>query len=221
LLVVKKISTILNGKVILSDVSCELKRGEILLIVGPNGSGKSTLLKVIMGLIKPISGDIFVDNVKITHLKPSERFKLGIVLAPEKMRIAANLTVEENLAIGGNLDAKVFEFFPELKPLIKRRAGELSSGERQMVVLGRALLSKPRYLLMDEPFNGLYKVVRIRVLNLIRELSKDAGVAVVTHDEIREVLPIADKVCVLIGGKVAYFGDVRGGEEVMKKYMFI
>ncbi len=221
MLSVENVSVTLNGRKILSDVSCRLKKGEILLIVGPNGSGKSTLLKVAVGLLKPASGRVVVDGVDVSKYSPSKRFKLGIVLAPEKMRVAENLSVEDNLRIGGELNDEIFEFFPELKPLLKRKACELSGGERQMVVLARAVLSKPRYLLLDEPFNALYKDVRRRFLQLMEELAGKAGVAVVTHDEIGEVLPIAKNVCVLVGGKVAYFGDAESCENVMRKYMFI
>ncbi len=220
MLAVNCISVFLNRKKILKGVSCDLERGELLLVVGPNGSGKSTLLKTIMGVIKPSSGKIMFEGIDITNVKPSKRFKMGITLAPEKMRVAENLTVEENLKISGDIDRSL-KIFPELKPLLGKKCKELSGGERQMVVLARAIISNPKFLLLDEPFNGLYSDLRVRVLELIKELSKKIGVIVVTHDEIDEVLPISDKVCILVGGKVVYFGEAEKSEKVMREYMFI
>ncbi len=220
MLTVNCISVFLNGKKILRDVSCCIEKGELLLVVGPNGSGKSTLLKTIMGIIKPSSGRIALEGIDITNIKPNKRFKMGITLAPEKMRVAENLTVEENLKVSGEISHSL-KIFPELKPLLGKKCKELSGGERQMVVLARAVISNPKFLLLDEPFNGLYSDLRERVLGLIEELSKKIGVVVVTHDEIDEVLPISDKVCILVGGKVVYFGEAEKSEKVMKEYMFI
>ncbi len=107
-----------------------------MLVLGPNGSGKSTLLKVIMGLVEH-EGKVFLEEKDITALEPSERYRLGLTLAPERLRVAKKLTVEENLAIAGEV-GMAFELFPELRPLAKKKAGKLSGGERQMVVLARA-----------------------------------------------------------------------------------
>jgi len=208
----------LNGRTILRDVTCYLDRGEIMLLAGPNGSGKSSLLKCIMGLVES-KGEIVLDNVEITHLKPSERFKMGITLAPERLRVAKNLTVEENVSISGDFQ-DALEIFPELRPLAKKKAGKLSGGERQMVVLARAFVSKPKYLLLDEPFQGLHKDVRMRVINMIYSLSKKCGVVVVTHDELDEIFLMSDKTCILVGGEVLYFGDSEGAEQLMRE-MFV
>ena len=221
MLKVEDLSVVLNNKEILKDINYELRRGEIGLIVGPNGSGKSTLFKSIMGFVPIRKGSIKLDDVDITHKKPYERFKLGIVLAPEKLRVALNLTVEENLKIGGELDESIFELFPELKPLLKIKAKNLSGGERQMVVLARAILSNPKYLLLDEPFQGLHPDVRSRVIEKICELSDNVGISVITHDEIEKILSISDRTCIMIGGRIEFFGHSSDAEQVLRKYMFI
>lgn len=214
----ERIRVRINGSVILKDVSCFLERGEIMLLAGPNGSGKSSLLKCLMGLLD-FEGRVILEGEDITKLKPSERFKRGLCLAPEKLRVARNLSVEENVSIAGNFD-EALEIFPELKPLAKKKAEKLSGGERQMVVLARAFTSKPKYLLLDEPFHGLHRDVRVRVLERISEMSEKSGVVVVTHDEIEEVFAISQKTCILVGGEVVYFGDSEGAEKIMKE-MFL
>ena len=221
LLRVKRVSVNLNGKRILKDVTYELKPGELSLIVGPNGSGKSTLFKTIMGLVIPNSGKITLNNVDITSRKPHEKFELGIVLAPEKMRVALNLTVEENLKIAGEDISCALKVFPELRMLLRRKCKSLSGGERQMVVLARALVSRAKYLLFDEPFQGLHPDVRYKIIEILQKLSKNIGVAIITHDEIEEVFPISNRTCIMVGGEVAYFGKSEDAEKVMKKFMFI
>jgi branched-chain amino acid transport system ATP-binding protein len=189
-----------------------------MLVLGPNGSGKSTLLKAIMGVVEH-DGRVFLDGEDVTALNPSERYRLGLTLAPERLRVAKKLTVEENLSIAGDAEMG-FELFPELRALAKKKAGKLSGGERQMVVLARAFISNPKYLLLDEPFQGLFREVRARVVDLIREVSKKSGVVVVTHDEINEVFPLSDKTCVLVGGEAIYFGESDGAEKLVKE-MFL
>lgn len=214
----ERVSVRLNGRKILEDVTCWVERNEVLLIAGPNGSGKSTLLKAIMGTVEH-DGRVILENRDITALKPSERFRMGITLAPEKLRVAKNLTVRENISISGSVK-EAFEFFPELKLLADKKAGKLSGGERQMVVLARAFVSKPRYLLLDEPFHALHKNVRMRVISFIEDFSRKCGVIVVTHDEIEEIFHLSKRTCILTGGKVVYFGDSRKAEEIMRE-MFI
>jgi len=215
LLKAENVSVKLNGREILKKVTCWVERREIMLVLGPNGSGKSTLLKAMMGVVEH-EGRVFLDGGDVTALKPSERYRLGLTLAPERLRVAKRLTVEENLAIAGDVE-RAFELFPELRPLAKKRAGKLSGGERQMVVLARAFISSPKYLLLDEPFQGLFREVRGRVVELIHEASKKSGVVVVTHDEINEVFPLSEKTCVLVGGKAIYFGEGDGAEKLVKE----
>nr|WP_230972370.1 ATP-binding cassette domain-containing protein [Archaeoglobus neptunius] len=211
----EEITVSLNGRKILKNASCWLEMGEILLVVGPNGSGKSTLLKAFMGLVSH-EGRIYFDNRDITDLEPSERFRLGITLAPEKLRIARNLSVTENIEIAGSVE-EAFDLFPELRPLANKKTKTLSGGERQMVVLARAFVSNPRYLLLDEPFHGLHKEIRRRVIDYINSFSARCGVIVVTHDEIEEIFSISDKTCILAGGEILYFGDSAGAEKIVRE----
>lgn len=206
-----------NYRIILNFVDFKLEKG-ITLISGPNASGKSSLLKVLAGIFIPDMGKVFLDGKDITLLPPSERVKLGIVLAPERMKIALNLTVEDNLRFSDV--EKAYEFFPELKKISKRRGKDLSGGERQMVVLARALAMDCRFLLLDEPFQGLHGDIRIRLIRIIKEISNRAAVAVVTHDEIEEVLKIAEKIYVLVSGKTKFSGNREEGEIVIKE-MFL
>ncbi len=204
----------MNGRKILENVTCSVEKGEITLVAGPNGSGKSTLLRAIMGLVE-CDGRVVLDERDISSMKPFERYRSGITLAPERMRVATNLTVEENLAIAGEV-SDAYEIFPELKILASKRSGTLSGGERQMVVLARAFISRSKYLLLDEPFSGLHRDVRRRVLDYIQSFS--GGLMVVTHDEIEEIFSMSDKTCVLTGGKVLYFGESAGAERVMREF---
>lgn len=206
-----------DSRKILDSIDFKLDRG-VTLIVGPNASGKSSLLKVLAGLYKPSSGKVLLNGKDITNLPPSARLKLGIVLAPERMRVALSLSVEENIRFA-NPD-KAYEIFPELKKLEKRKGKDLSGGERQILALARAFSANARYLLLDEPFQGLHSDIRKRVIEKIKELSNFCGVAVVTHDEIEEVLGISNWVYILVGGRVEFSGSKEEGEEIIRK-MFL
>lgn len=204
-----------NSRKILDFVDFKLEKG-VTLILGPNASGKSSLLKVLAGVYKPKSGRIFIDGRDVTNLPPSGRFKLGLVLAPERMKVALNLSVEENLRFAN--PEKAYEIFPELEKLRKRKGRDLSGGERQMLVLARALSTEAKYLLLDEPFQGLHAEIRKRVIKEIK--GSNRGIAVVTHDEVEEVLGIANSVYVLIGGRVEFSGSIEEGEKIIRK-MFL
>jgi branched-chain amino acid transport system ATP-binding protein len=214
-----------NGKKIIENVDFRIERGETTLLFGPNGSGKSTVFHAIMGVIGLTSGEILMDGENITHLPVHKRFLQGITLAPEKMRVAPNLTVKENLLIGGSDVSKVYNIFPNLKKLRKQRASTLSGGERQMVVFGRALLTNPKYLLLDEPFQGLQKEAGDKIIEVIEKLKKEnVGVAIISHERIKELIQIADKFYIMIAGRVAYearIETVEGAIEKLGEYMLV
>ncbi len=214
-----------NGRKIIENVGFRVEKGEISLLFGPNGSGKSTIFHAIMGVLDLTSGKVLMDDRDVTHLPVHERFLQGVTLAPEKMRVAPNLTVEENLLIGGSDVSKVYSLFPNLKKLRRQRASTLSGGERQMVVFGRALLTDPKYLLLDEPFQGLQKEAGDKIIEVIEKLKKEnVGIAVISHERVRELIEIADKFYIMIAGRVAYkakIETVEGAIEKLREYMLV
>jgi len=209
------VSLTLDSRRILESISLSFGNG-VSLIAGPNGSGKTTLLKVLAGVLRPSSGKILLDGVDVTLKKACERVKLGIVLAPERMRLPLTLTVNEILRFCD--EERAYEYFPELKRVSKRKARDLSGGERQMVILARSLATDSRYLLLDEPFQGLHEEVKERVLKILEEEKKRRGIIVATHDELQKVLLVSDFVCVLLGGRVFYAGGRDRGEEILMKF---
>jgi len=211
---------VINGVEILKGVDVEVRRGDIHLLVGPNGSGKTTLLRSIMGLVEIRSGRVVVDGVDVTGKKPHEIAKMGVIMAPCGGRVAHNLTVLDNLKIAGELKSEIFEIFPALRDLLNRKAGSLSGGERQMVVLARAYLAKPKYLLLDEPFTYLHSDVKSNVIEMVEEMAEEGvGILLATHEEAEKMLSLSDVVSILIGGKIVYSGGVDKAKEMMSKYL--
>ncbi|WP_456370870.1 ATP-binding cassette domain-containing protein [Geoglobus sp.] len=211
-----------NGVEILRGVSFQVERGELVLVIGPNGSGKSTLFRVIMGL-RDYAGKVEKDGRSLDDLKPHERFKSGVVLAPERMRVAEGLTVRENVEISGRFEEAV-RIFPHLERIGNRRVDVISGGERQMVVFARAVLSGPEYLLLDEPFQGMADENVGIALEVVEGLRRRSGVAVITHERIGEILEIADRVYLMLSGKVKREISVDSPESVMRKlerYMIV
>lgn len=215
MLEVLELSLILNSKKILDSISLSFDRG-INLIAGPNGSGKTTLLRILVGLLKPSSGRILLDGLDITLKRAHERVKLGIIMAPERMKLPLSLTVDENLRFCDR--DKAYEYFPELKKISGKKAKDLSGGERQMVILARAFAASSKYLLLDEPFQGLHEKIKERVLELLEEEKRKKGILVVTHDELEKVFSISDSIYILVNGKILYAGEKKGGEKILRKF---
>jgi len=224
MLSVEDLCVSINNKKILHKINFRLKDRDLALILGPNGSGKSTLFKAIVGLVKA-DGKIEFNGMDISNLPTYSRFKMGITMAPERMRVAPNLSVEDNILIGSRVDIEeIFDIFPELKRLRKQKAGTLSGGERQLVVFARAVASKPSLLLLDEPFQGLYEELSIKIEEKIIELSSEISIALITHERIEEMIYNADVVVLLIGGKIAYATEIEDVDKTihnLKKYMIL
>jgi len=216
-------------KQVLSDVSLEVYPGEIVAIIGPNGSGKSTALKAICGLLPAWSGVISFDGVRLRGADPAENVTRGLAFSPQGNRVFSDLTVRENLEIGGfrlaprELKSRIEELaglFPVLKTRSQQSAGRLSGGERQVVSLARALIPKPKLLMLDEPSLGLFAGLLKEVFSLLVRINKETGTAMlIVEQKVREVLDISRRAYALKLGKVAWSGnssDLVGDAATMK-----
>ncbi|MEO0099207.1 MAG: ABC transporter ATP-binding protein [candidate division WOR-3 bacterium] len=203
----------------LQGISFYLQEGEIVCLIGANGAGKSTVLKAISGLIKPSSGRIiFMDN-EITNLPAHKVSSLGISYVPEGRRPFANLTVYENLRLGGyhlkdekefslRLE-KVFKSFPRLKERLHQSAATLSGGELQMLALGRGLISQPKLLLLDEPSMGLSPILVSETFSIIKEIQKRGISILLVEQNAHMALSIANRAYVLETGKIVLSGEAQ------------
>ena len=195
---------------ILEDVSLEVGEGELVCLLGGNASGKSTTLKTVLGLVRPRSGRVEFLGEDVTEQPTSRRIALGMAIVPENRRLFAPLTVEENLELGaylrdGDIDAareRVFKLFPRLRERRNQLAGTLSGGEQQMVAMGRALMSEPRLLLMDEPSMGLAPVLVRQNFEIIRRVNESGVAVLVVEQNANMALRIADRGYVLQTGSI-------------------
>ena len=216
----------------LKDVSFEVKQGEIVTLIGANGAGKTTTLHAISGLIRPRSGSISFEDKDITKVEPHNILKSGLAQVPEGRRIFSQMTVLENLEMGAyarkdrtNLSAEmdsVFASFPRLKERRKQLAGTLSGGEQQMLAMGRALMSKPTLLMLDEPSMGLAPILVQEIFAIIKKV-KEAGVTVLLVEQnARMALGIADRAYVMETGSIVMQGPAKqllGDEKVKSAYL--
>lgn len=217
----------------LSDVNIEVNDGEIVAIVGHNGAGKSTLLKTISGLVKPSMGNITFKDEDITGQEPDEIVKRGIAQVPEGRQIFSSLTVYDNLMAGAYVrkdkdgvetDLKNYcQKFPILGQRLKQRAGYLSGGEQQMLAIARALMSRPKLLLLDEPSLGLAPVVVKEVYKIIEDIRKQQGTAILMVEQnAKRALSVADRAYVISTGEINLSGtgeELLNNDEVRKVYM--
>ncbi len=189
---------------VLFDISLAVAPKSIVACVGRNGAGKTTLLKCIAGFIKPTAGTMRADGTSLLGLPPYDVARLGVKYVPQDKKVFSDLTVRENLELGSyatkdyNWDP-VFTYFPKLKTLMDRKAGYLSGGERQMLMIGRAILGSPKVLLVDEPTEGLAPSIVAHLKNVFRELSKTAALVIVEQN-LPLVCAISDKVYAISDG---------------------
>lgn len=197
---------------ILHEVNLSLNAGEIGVIVGPNGAGKSTLLKSIFGLLNIHSGSISLNGQNVGKLRADQLVEQGLAFVPQEFNVFQSLSVEENLEMGAfirnddirDMIDKIYTYFPPLKEKRNQAAGELSGGQRQMVAMGRALMSEPSLLLLDEPTAGLSPLFMEKIFERIRAVN-DVGVTVLMVEQhAKQALAIADKGFVLVTGRNAY-----------------
>lgn len=217
----------------LHGVDIKVEKGEVVVLIGANGAGKSTLLRTISGALRPKKGHILFQGQKIEGKKPHSIVRIGIVQIPEGRGIISRMTVKENLDMGAYLRSdkdgiirdleRVFEKFPRLRERLGQNAGTLSGGEQQMLAIGRALLAKPRLLLMDEPSLGLSPTFVEFVFETIRELrEKDGYTILLVEQNANQALDVADRGYVLETGRIAIEGvaqALRDNEEVQRAYL--
>jgi branched-chain amino acid transport system ATP-binding protein len=215
---------------ILQGVNLDVGPGELVCLLGGNASGKSTTLKTVLGIVQPRNGSVHFDGEDVTSRSTSYRIGKGIAIVPENRRLFGPMTVLENLQMGAYLDGggtkesfdRVYELFPLLRDRRSQLAGTLSGGEQQMVAMGRALMSQPKLLLMDEPSMGLAPILVERNFEIIQQVH-DSGVAILVVEQNANVsLAIADRGYVLSTGRVVLSGpaaELREHEDLRKAYL--
>jgi branched-chain amino acid transport system ATP-binding protein len=219
---------------VLREISLSVAAGEIVALIGANAAGKTTTLRAVMGLKELTSGAIRFDRVDITRHSTVERVRRGLALAPEGRQIFSKFTVEENLMMGGYARpdrhrlgpdiARVYEMFPRLSERRSQNAGSMSGGEQQMLAIGRALLSRPRCLLLDEPTLGLAPIVVDEIEHIIRALAAEKMTILLVEQNAATALAVADRAYVLEAGRVSLQGEaaaLKESTEVRRFYLGI
>jgi len=215
LLEIKSLEASYGELKVLWGINLEVGKGEIVALVGPNGAGKTTLLRTIVGVVKEDKGDIVFEGRRINDLPPYERVKLGISLVPEGGELFPYMTVQENLEF-------VFTLSPRLKERRNQLAGTLSGGERQMLAIGRALMSSPKILMFDEPSLGLAPNLALNVLKTIQELNKEGYTILLVEQNVRLALKISSRGYVIENGRIVLKGsseELLNDPHVKKAYL--
>jgi len=228
---IEHLSTHYGAICAVNDVSLHVDKGEIVSLIGSNGAGKTSLLMTLCGNPRASSGSIVFEDLDITHLSTHLIMRRGIAISPEGRRIFPALTVVENLQMGGFfLDAAaigegiehVFGLFPRLRERADQRAGTMSGGEQQMLAIGRALMSRPRLLLLDEPTLGLAPLIIAQIFDIIQTIRTQGVTVFLVEQNAHRALQIADRGYVLENGSVVLEGsgaDLLGNEEVRRAYL--
>jgi branched-chain amino acid transport system ATP-binding protein len=202
----------------LHGVTLEVPAGAIVTLLGPNGAGKTTTLRTVTGLLRPLRGTVRYGDERIDRLAPDVIVRRGISMVPERRELFAEMTVEENLIMGAYSRprretaedlARVYELLPELPPCRRQRAGTLSGGQQQMVAVGRALMARPRLLLLDEPTLGLAPLIVRRIFDAIARINRDGVTILLVEQNAYRALPISRHGYVLEAGRVVLAGDSR------------
>ena len=211
-------------------VSFEVNEGEIVSLIGANGAGKSTILKTVSGLMHPKSGTIEFMGKDIAHMEPNKIVTKGLVHVPEGRRVFAHMSVMENIEMGAYILGKapeeavedVFTRFPRLKERRKQEAGTLSGGEQQMLAMGRAMMSEPKLLMLDEPSMGLAPILVEQIFDIIRELHKAGATILLVEQNAQMALQVANRAYVLETGKITLSGsgkELLESDSIKKAYL--
>ena len=216
----------------IKGVSFEVNQGEVIALIGANGAGKTTILHTITGLLSPKKGSVIFEGKELTKMPAHKIVSLGMAHVPEGRRVFADLSVYENLRMGaytrkdkGEIEAtleKVYDRFPRLKERRNQMAGTLSGGEQQMLAMGRALMSKPKILLMDEPSMGLSPIMVNEIFSIIQEVSDSGTTVLLVEQNAKKALAIADRGYVLETGKIVLEGkasDLLNDDSIKKAYL--
>ena len=232
MLIIENLSVHYGGIHALQGISLEVPAGKIVTLIGANGAGKSTTLNTIIGLVKSSSGSVMFEGKNILGQPTKNLVEQGLVLVPEGRRIFPNLTVQENLTLGAyaRTDAesieqdreRVFSLFPRLKERIKQKAGTLSGGEQQMLAVGRALMSRPKVLMMDEPSLGLAPIIVGMIFDIIKEINSSGVTVLLVEQNAKAALEAADLAYVLETGRITLSGtgkELLADDRVRKAYL--
>jgi len=214
----------------IKGVSLEVGEGEIVTLIGANGAGKSTILKTISGLLRSKTGDITFMGEHISNVAPHKIVERGLAHVPEGRRIFMQMTVQENLEMGAftqstGIEASlehVYKLFPRMKERRKQIGGTLSGGEQQMLAIGRALMSRPKLLMMDEPSMGLAPILVEQIFEIIAELHKQGSTILLVEQNARMALSVADRAYVLETGKISLSGtgeELSQSDEIRRAYL--
>lgn len=232
MLELKNVHTYYGNIHALKGISLTVNKGEIVTLIGSNGAGKTTTLRTIQGILKPREGQIIFEGEELQKIPPHEIVKRGVSQSPEGRLIFPRMTVKENLEMGAyqrtdrdgiaeDLE-KVFKLFPRLKERISQRGGTLSGGEQQMLSMGRALMARPRVMLLDEPSMGLAPILVDQIFDIIRELHSEGVTILLVEQNARIALSVADRGYVLETGEIALSGpakDLLHSPEVKAAYL--
>ena len=211
---------------VIQDVSFRVQKGEIVALIGGNGSGKSTIMKGLSGILMPIAGRVIFEKEDITKSDAHKKVAMGISLIPEGRRLFPNLSVFKNLLLGAYLTKDkeeidkrleyVYGIFPILRDRISQKASTLSGGEQQMLAIGRGLMSKPRFLMLDEPSWGIAPKLVDKIFSVINDIRRDGVTVLLVEQDVQEALEICDRAYVIQTGRVVMEGQ---GSELLKSDM--
>jgi branched-chain amino acid transport system ATP-binding protein len=232
MLALTQVSAGYSGFQALFDISLEVRAGETVAVIGPNGAGKTTLLRVVSKLIEPAAGEIAMQGRRLNDVRAHEVIRHGIAHVPENRRLFPKLTVEENLRMGAFVPEaraqfaerleRVYALFPRMKERRAQPAGTLSGGEQQMCAIGRALMSGPKLLLLDEPSAGLAPVVVQSIFEVVRKMSAEGYTVLIVEQNIRQVLKVAHRAYLLETGRIRLAGtsaELLASDAIKKAYL--
>jgi len=216
---------------VLQGISLEIQAGEIVTLMGRNGAGKTTSLRALMGLLSKKQGEAFIDGTSFLDLAAHERYHLGLAYVPEDRRIVTGLTVKENLILGviakknaGDISAlieEIAQIFPRLKERLNQEASSLSGGEQQMLAIARAMIGKPKVMLLDEPSEGIMPVLVDEMFELFSGLKEKGLTILLVEQSVRQALSISDRAYILDQGKIVFNDTAQNllaNEDIQQKY---